>query len=152
MRKPGGVSHVKTAWSKEGSEFIISIPESSLPYSNDPHSTIALDLQNLFEEGPSASESTLKTDDNDWATVNMPSRDRNIASVTSTAMPSVTSLARPELLFASQAPYYMILQVMHNGISIQGSHQPSLQLLKEYFSKYARVDRNDSYKVCGFPH
>ncbi|KAL8820736.1 MAG: hypothetical protein Q9191_007455, partial [Dirinaria sp. TL-2023a] len=144
--EPGSVSYVKTAWSQEGSEFIISIPESSPPYSNDPHTSIALGLENLFEEGPSALDSTPKAEDNDWATVNMPSRDRIAASVTLAALPSVTSLARPESLFATRAPYHMILQVLHNSIRVQGSHQPSLQLLKEYFSKYARVDRNNSYK------
>ena len=51
------------------------------------------------------------------------------------------------MLFSSQVPYHLIVQVMHNSISVQGSHQPSLQLIKEYFEKYARVDYNNMNKV-----
>ena len=42
----------------------------------------------------------------------------------------------------------MALYIIHNNITVQGTHQPSLQLLKDYFEKYARVDRNGAYKVC----
>jgi hypothetical protein len=106
-----------------------------------------MDLQNLFEEPSATSVSASKAEDNNWATVDIPTRGNIPASATPTALPSVNTLARPEVMFASQLPYQMTVQIVHNGISVQGSHQSSLQLLKEYFEKYARVDRNDSKKV-----
>jgi len=106
-----------------------------------------MDLQNLFEEPRTISVPASKAEDNDWATVDISTRNNIPASATPTALPSVNTLARPEVMFASQVPYQMTIQIVHNGISVQGSHQSSLQLLKEYFEKYARVDRNDSNKV-----
>lgn len=106
-----------------------------------------MDLQNLFEEPSTTSVPASKAEDNDWATVDIPTRDNIPASVTPTALPSVNTLARPEVMFASPVPYQMTVQIVHNGISVQASHQSSLQLLKEYFERYALPDRNDSNKV-----
>lgn len=106
-----------------------------------------MDLQNLFEEPSTKSVPASKTEDNDWATVDIPTRDNLPTGVMTTALPSVNTLARPEVMFASHVPYQMTVRIVHNGISVQGSHQPSLQLLKEYFEKYALLDRNDSKKV-----
>ena len=126
------------------------IPECSPPYDHDQYSTIALDLRNLFDEGSRNPEPVSKGDDCEWATVNLHSKDKHIASVASTSpskLPSISSLEKPETLFSSQIPYQMILQITHNGLIVQGSHQPSLQLMKDYFQKYARIDRNDSNMV-----
>ena len=104
----------------------------------------------MFDEGSKNPEGALKGDDSEWATVNVPARDMHMASVASTTpskLPSISSLGKPEILFSSQIPYEMILQITHNGLNVQGSHQPSLQLMKDYFQKYARIDRNDSNMV-----
>lgn len=143
--QPG--SQVRTTWSKEASEFVIFIPETTPPYSNFVASTVSTDLQNLFEESCTTSAAASKAGDNDWATVDIPTGGSIPARITPTALPSVNTLARPEVMFASQVPYQTIVQIVHNGISVQGSHQSSLQLMKEYFEKYARVDRSNSNKV-----
>lgn len=145
--EPKPNDNVMTVWVEEASRFFITIPECSPPYNVDPQTTIALSLQHLFEKNPTVSDSTLKSEDSEWATVNLPSRDKTPASNIPTKLPSVQTLARPDILFASQAPYHIIVQITHNGISVQASHQPSLQLLKDYFEKYARVDWNDSNRV-----
>lgn len=129
---------------------MIVIPECSPPYDNDPYSTIGPDLWSLFDESSRNVEAVSKGDENEWATVSMPSRDKHMANVASTVpskLPSLSSLGKPENLFSTQIPYQMILQITHNGINVQGSHQPSLQLMKDYFQKYARIDRNDSNMV-----
>lgn len=145
--KPCNISHVANFWSKEAGEFIIQCPESSPPYSEDPYSSILTDLQNIFEPNSSAKGAMSQAEETDWATVNLPGKSKVTEIAASTALPSVHMLARPEVLFASQVPYHMILQISSGGISVQGSHQPSLQLLKEYLERYAKIDRNDSYKV-----
>ena len=126
------------------------IPECSPPYDNDLYSTIASDLWSLFDQSSQNPEAASKADDGGGATVNLPFGDKQVASPTSTAptiLPSISSLAKPETLFSSQVPYHMILQVMPSCIIVQGSHQPSLKLMKEYFQKHARIDRNDSNMV-----
>jgi hypothetical protein len=129
--QPG--SQVRTTWSKEASEFVVLIPKTSPPYSNFAASTVSMDLQNLFEEPSATSVSASKAEDNNWATVDIPTRGNIPASATPTALPSVNTLARPEVMFASQLPYQMTVQIVHNGISVQGSHQSSLQTVEGVF-------------------
>ncbi|KAL8693452.1 MAG: hypothetical protein Q9218_001723 [Villophora microphyllina] len=149
MLKPQAGALVKTSWSEAGGEFIIGVPECPpASISDDPQSTIAQSLQQLFGDAePGMSKSTLKAEDNDWAAVDLPSREKNSTKAMPTKLPSAQSLARPDILFASQVPYHMIVTIMHDGIIVMGSHQPSLQLLKDYFEKYARVDQNRSDKT-----
>ena len=139
---------MKTTWSPVASQLIILIPEASPPYDSDPSSSIEDSLRDLFEPSSRVTERTFEAEDTEWATVNLPTRAEKTANVTPTSIPLIKGLARPERLFSSQLPYLMVVQIIHNGIIVQGSHQPSLRLLKDYFEKYTRIDRNDSTKVC----
>ena len=126
------------------------IPEALPLNTLYPSSILISDLENLFAPEPSLSKSASEAEDNDLATVHVPVRDKQMVgnkSSTPTRLPALASLAKPETLFLSQVPYHIILQTRENSISVQGSHQPSLQLLNDYFEKYARIDRNDSRKV-----
>ena len=129
---------------------MITIPEALPLDTSYPSSILISDLENLLVPELSVSKSDSKADGSDLATARMPVRDKqvmgNILSIP-TRLPALASLAKPETLFLSQVPYHIILQIRHNSISVQGSHQPSLQLLNDYFEKYARIDRNDSRKV-----
>lgn len=53
-------------------------------------------------------------------------------------MPSLDTLSRPELLFANVAPYHMVLRHTAQSLTIEGSHQPSLELLCAYFKKWTK--------------
>lgn len=65
------------------------------------------------------------------------------------AIPSLSELPRPEVLFASQTPYHLIVKVVHDGMVVQGSHQGSLELLAGYLQRYTRDIENISVKVRG---
>ena len=88
-------------------------------------------------------------EDEDWATVTLPSRTRGQATdiIPPTAMPTLEELPRPEIILAAQTPYHMIVKVVHNGIIVQCSHQGSLELLAGYVQKYTRDTPNQAVKV-----
>ncbi|CAG7854896.1 SubName: Full=Uncharacterized protein {ECO:0000313/EMBL:CCA77757.1} [Serendipita indica DSM 11827] len=63
------------------------------------------------------------------------------------SLPQLDTLPRPETLFASLLPYTIIVRRTGNGIDIEGSHQPTLELICEYFKKHARKNLNDTRQV-----
>ncbi|KAF2152206.1 hypothetical protein K461DRAFT_321256 [Myriangium duriaei CBS 260.36] len=58
------------------------------------------------------------------------------------SLPALDQLARPEDLFDSQPPYHMIITAESGRVIVQGSHQPSLQLISAYFKKWSRKMRD----------
>lgn len=65
-----------------------------------------------------------------------------------TSLPKIASLARPETLFQGLVPYQLIVRRTGGGIDIEGSHQPTLELIFEYFKRHSRKNLNDSRQVC----
>ncbi|KIW02700.1 uncharacterized protein PV09_06138 [Verruconis gallopava] len=65
----------------------------------------------------------------------------------SDVLPNVNMLERPEELM-KRPPYHLILTHVQYGksISIQCSHQPSLQLISDYFSKWTKRNHNQTTK------
>ena len=63
-------------------------------------------------------------------------------------LPNVKMLERPEDLMR-KPPYHLILTHNQYGkfITIQGSHQPSLELIAEYFKKWTKKNHNQSNRV-----
>lgn len=53
-------------------------------------------------------------------------------------LPSVDTLPRPEILFATTAPYHLVILLHNLDIEILSSHHDSLQVIKEYFSRHMR--------------
>jgi hypothetical protein len=67
------------------------------------------------------------------------------------ALPDVKTLERPEDLMQFP-PYHMIVQHPSYGksVTIQCSHQPSLNLISEYFMRWVKQNHNSTNKVCLF--
>jgi hypothetical protein len=65
------------------------------------------------------------------------------------ALPNIKTLERPEDLM-KRPPYHLIMTHTQYGkfITIQGSHQPSLELIAEYFKKWTKKNHNQSNRVC----
>ena len=147
--RPG--SQVKTELAKSGATFIIGIPESSPPYRN-VSAFFMTEFEKLFTHSSNQTSSAQAhgAEDEDWANVTLPSRSRGQATdIAPTPMPSLDELPRPEMMFASQTPYHLIVKVIHNGIVVHGSHQGSLELLAGYLQRYTRDIQNISVKVRG---
>ncbi|MCJ1439814.1 MAG: hypothetical protein MMC23_000295 [Stictis urceolatum] len=58
-------------------------------------------------------------------------------------MPALQSLPPPSVLF-SKPPYILYILITRASISVNGNHEPSLRLLSEYLSKWARPNTNDT--------
>jgi hypothetical protein len=63
------------------------------------------------------------------------------------ALPDINELQRPEELF-NKPPYHMVVHHSSYGkeISIQCSHQPSLDLMSEYFKRWVKRNHNQTTK------
>ncbi|CAK5267668.1 unnamed protein product [Mycena citricolor] len=61
-------------------------------------------------------------------------------------LPVVDALARPRELFATASPHNLIVEERNGSIVVQGSHEPSLELLASYLSKWGKSNPNDSTK------
>ncbi|KAI9816268.1 MAG: hypothetical protein M1827_001869 [Pycnora praestabilis] len=133
-----------------GARFVIGIPETRPPYSN-VSAFFASDFEKLFNV-PSRGNVQGTNDDDDWASVALPSRTRDQdralqANIVPTPLPSLDTIPRPDILFASLTPYHMIVKIAHASILIYGSHQGSLELLEGYLQKYVRNTEGLSIKV-----
>ncbi|KAL2154563.1 hypothetical protein VTH82DRAFT_3239 [Thermothelomyces myriococcoides] len=60
-------------------------------------------------------------------------------------MPDVASLPRPNRLFL-QPPYHLILTTDQQKIELQCSHSPTLEFIAAYFSRWCRVNHQDTRK------
>jgi hypothetical protein len=105
------------------------------------------DFENLFNTEVDAKDSE------DWADVAAETRVKPATSSYANEPPSVTrlpvlnALARPNELFASTAPYILIVEERGATIVVQCSHEPSLELLAAYLNKWGKSNPNDSLKV-----
>jgi hypothetical protein len=68
------------------------------------------------------------------------------------SLPSIETLSRPEILFSSLLPYYVIVNHSGGGIQIEGSHQPTIDLVHAYFQKHTRKNMNLTTQVLPLYH
>ncbi|KAF9267117.1 hypothetical protein L218DRAFT_1074426 [Marasmius fiardii PR-910] len=61
-------------------------------------------------------------------------------------LPTVDTLARPNELFRTTSPQLMIIHQHRQSLTVQCSHQPSLELLQAYLTKWAKTNTNDSLR------
>jgi hypothetical protein len=160
-----------TSWSDRSRGFQICFPK-------DPNATVPMtrimseltakfhgDLMRAFEPAdaePTASSSSEKwvdagndgLSDIDAASIITPATtaDRVMAmhSITTEKLPNLNMIERPEDLCA-RAPYHLILRASDRHISVQASHQPSLELLAEYLKKWTKSNPRYTNKVSSKP-
>ena len=118
-------------------DFVIAIPEVMPPYGNC-FTSFENDLQTIFDNAA-------MNNDEEWTNVitNLPA-----PGIPSEMLPSLDTLPRPERLFESSLPCHLIVKLLHNGMVVQSSHQPSLELLSDYLTKYTKSMKNVSTRVC----
>ncbi|THU90581.1 hypothetical protein K435DRAFT_968602 [Dendrothele bispora CBS 962.96] len=155
-----------TKWNKNTGQFFLGIPKSDLISQARITTFLEKDLDNLFEDSPA---STGSPDDGDaeWAhvsgngnvndksareipqvkvEVNGVVKPNEVLEPLTRRLPALELLARPNELFKSTAPH--ILMVNHRGdkMTIQCSHEPSLELLANYLKKWGKTNPNDSLR------
>ena len=61
-------------------------------------------------------------------------------------LPQVSMIDRPEE-FLMRPPYFLIVRATDRKVILQGSHQPSLELLADYLKKWAKTNRQFANQV-----
>ncbi|KAK6355583.1 hypothetical protein TWF696_004683 [Orbilia brochopaga] len=166
-----GMDRPEAVWEETGSKLSLLFPKSTgRVYLNTLQAGFRSDLEHLFtkKSAPTTSGAASTTlpiggapavDEDDWSVVPptsgaasvaapvLRSPDTPQAQTTADALPerlpSLATLARPEVLFETQTPYLIYVRKYGNKeLHIEGSHQGSLTLICEYFQKWVRKDRN----------
>ena len=109
-------------------------------------SRIGTDLDDVFSgKAKPIDDPTTSTTQDDFveiiATNKTPSR------TLVTVLPSAATLPRPDVLFGSTLPYTLIVRNRNDGIDIDCSHAPTLNLIYEYFNRHTRKNMIDHRKV-----
>ncbi|KAK7022928.1 hypothetical protein VNI00_016818 [Paramarasmius palmivorus] len=138
-----------TKWNATLGSFIIGIPNAD-PI---PQSRLTSIWDNCFESLFTDAEpsSTLPAED-DWADVAEEPQQRQRVNASNTQpfehqverLPTVNALARPNELFLSTAPHILMVHYRTDKITVECSHQPSLELLSNYLTKWNKTNPNDS--------
>ena len=134
--------------------------------------SIGSSLASLFneegeDEAPSSQPAAVDVaeEDPDWDTVNIvpakaegshskhnprsyaqhrsPLKFEDAASVKPRPLPMLQSLQRPEVLFEDALPAFLTIKGSNRELFIEGTHAPTVNLIYEYFKKYARKDMQE---------
>jgi hypothetical protein len=141
----------KTSWIKERSAFTLSIPETSSVSEVAARNEFAHNFDQLFREDAKPIE------DPDWDDVVAEEKPQKVVVSGShhpivESLPSINGLARPEVLFSQTLPYRLLVQAGSRSLLIRGTHAPSVELIANYFKKWARISPNMANDVrCSDP-
>ena len=141
----------KSSFDKNG-KWILLLPKTGATWYRQMSSSMGKDLEDLFINGgtkptaigqPSAGNAPKPHASSDWVDVS-PSAERETRVI---SLPDVATLGKPESLFVGLLPYYIIVTNSGAHIHIESSHQPTLELVHEYFSKNTRRNMNLTTQV-----
>jgi hypothetical protein len=127
----------------------LSLPQTGPDWYRRMSSRIGHDLESVFTTNGEATPVThplkkTKTATSDW--VDVPSVSGAVAPAV-ISLPSIRTLSKPDTLFPSLLPYYLIVTNSGASIHVEGSHQPTLELLHSYFQMHTRKNMNLSTQV-----
>ena len=127
-------------------KWILSLPQAGPEWYRTMLSRIGHDLENVFLDkkvAPSTLASVLPVASNDWIDLDSFGDPTNKIK----SLPSLSTLSKPESLFASLMPYYIIVTNSGSRIHIEGSHQRTIDLIHQYFQMHTRKNMNLTTQV-----
>ncbi|KAJ6256437.1 hypothetical protein Dda_8938 [Drechslerella dactyloides] len=175
-----GMDRPEAVWEENRNRMSLLFPKKATGrvYLNTLQAGFRSDLENLFDRKSVATTSAAApmtlpiggvsaVDEDDWSVVPPTSAaapaiapvQRNFdtpqaqapAEVLPEKLPTLATLARPEILFETQTPYLIYVRKYGDkALHIEGSHQGSLTLICEYFQKWVRKDRNYNGNCANF--
>ena len=139
----------ETVFDKTG-KWIVYLPKTGPEWYRRMSSRMGHDLEDVFlnekkAQKPrvaAATSAPTHAHVSDWVDVN-PSAVQNKV----TSLPSLDFLSKPESLFPSLLPYYVIVTNGGARIHVEASHQPTLELLHGYFKAHTRKNMNLTTQV-----
>ena len=132
-----------------GERLTLFLPKGGASEYRSINTRIGEDIQQAFsgkeatKSRPAAVADTLQEDFVDVS----PVKESQKAATRVRSLPSLATLPRPDNLFTTLLPYTLIVRRTNSGIDIEGSHQPTLELISEYFKRHARKNLNDTRQV-----
>ncbi|EPS41910.1 hypothetical protein H072_4136 [Dactylellina haptotyla CBS 200.50] len=158
-----GVGRPENVFDQSTGQLKILFPKgaSEKVYRNTLQAGFAGDLEHLFNKKSAITTASTKTlpigarppVEEGWSVIPPPSSAAAPSSAARGVMPqaepaperfpTLSMLARPEVLFETETPYLIYVRKFGNKeLHIEGSHHASLTLLCDYFQKWVRKDRN----------
>lgn len=129
------------------------LPKAGPPEYRSFSSRIGSDIEQVFSgKAAATSHAALNPEaaNDDFVDV-APSREAPKATRVK-SLPTLSTIPRPDNLFTSLLPYTVIVRRTGGGIDIESSHQPTLELISEYFKRHARKNLNDTRQVRKLSH
>ncbi|MCJ1239859.1 hypothetical protein MMC14_007857 [Varicellaria rhodocarpa] len=149
LTQPG--SQLGTAWEKRTSSFVIFIPQSSPPYQDAAQTSFTTDLDKLFSPISSEKKETDVINAEGLSRIygasDPPIQSGRALASHLKSLPALDTLHGPHVLFPQQTPYHITVRSSKTTINIQGSHQPSLELLANYLKKWINTRMVDFRKL-----
>jgi hypothetical protein len=147
----GEQTNEDTSCFDKNGKLTINLPRAGPEWYRRMSSRMGHDLEALFLAGevtsspaPAIIASMQKTTIADW--IDIPSSTpQRVPAVT--CLPSLNSLSKPESLFPSLLPYFVIVTNSGANIHIQASHQPTIDLVHGYFQMHTRKNMNLTTQV-----
>lgn len=127
-------------------KWMFSMPQTGPQWYRTMLSRVGNDLEDVFLDrkkekkatAPPAAMSASVVPGNDWVDLDPVTKITNKIR----SLPNLSTLGKPESLFASVLPYYVIVTSSGPSIHIEGSHQRTLDLLHQYFQMHVRKNMN----------
>jgi hypothetical protein len=135
----------QTCFDKAG-KLNLSFPQTGPDWYRRMSSRIGHDLESVFLSSENAAPLThpQKPRTNDWVEVGSVPTQNALAII---SLPSIRTLSKPETLFPTLLPYYLIVTSSGASIHVEGSHQPTLELVHSYFQMHTRKNMNLTTQV-----
>jgi hypothetical protein len=143
----------KSTWLAQPSTFALSLPRNTAVAPHKTPSGFETDFENFFSASSvPAVEGDPASKDEEWADVDETGEAQSIrlkeVDSAPDVLPTVETLARPDILFRSLTPYLLNVTLQStNKLVVQGTHEPSLQLLSDYLQRWMKRDHRDIRKV-----
>ncbi|KAI9844061.1 MAG: hypothetical protein M1838_002333 [Thelocarpon superellum] len=134
-----------TTWVGKSSAFCIELPKSNPICMTTALVPLENDLAHLFAP---ATKPPSGSGESEWMDVvpdrsGIPSARKVESEPAPDFLPGIDTLPRPEVLFETTTPHLLVLRASRTTMHVQGSHQPSLELLSAYLEKWIRQNRNN---------
>ena len=129
-------------------KWMLSLPQAGPEWYRTMLGKVGHDLEDVFlerkkETKPVPTSSAVASATSDWVDLDP------VAKVTSKirSLPALSTLSKPESLFANLLPYYVIVTSSGAHIHIEGSHQKTIDLIQQYFQMHVRKNMNLTTQV-----
>jgi hypothetical protein len=123
--------------------LVFTLPAEGGKWFRGMTARIGHDLEEVFMNPDKSSEANV-----DWVDVPATAaKVRMTGEAVAASLPPMSTLSKPESLFPTLLPYFVIISASGTTIHIESAHQPTLTLLHRYLSAHVRKDLNTTTQV-----